>query len=500
MVIQCVVFKCSNRQGSKAKEKGVSFFRFPKDRRKRAAWIKTINRNNWAPNEYSRVCSELFVDSWHSDDPTDINYRPTLFSYKTREPSETQAAREERHSKRNLLQEINETDRTERLLMQKHHDFSLYSHSYYTSQPDCLQDINNNNDENMILDDVDIKTLKDEGVQCDPDPLLQENLALKKELDDLKRERSRYIWNVEKIANDDAKTKFYTGLPSFAVFMWLFNSMRPKAERMRYWIGSNTYLTADRQRKSKGSLELVDQLLAVLLRLRLGLFTSDIAHRFGISESTFSKYFATWISLLACELKSLNPFPARDIIDRTMPLSFKSKYSSVRVILDCTELFIQKSSSLVNQSMTFSNYKHHTTVKFLVGITPSGVISFVSEGWPGKVSDRELTINSGIIDLLDENDSVMADKGFTIRDLLENKKCNLNIPPFRGACPQFSTDEVFKTQEIASLRIHVERSIGRVKNFHILDGVMPITLQPLVTKIFQVICWLTNLDVPLITN
>lgn len=47
--------------------------------------------------------------------------------------------------------------------MQKHHDFSLYSHSYYTSQPDCLQDINNNNDENMILDDVDIKTLKDEG-------------------------------------------------------------------------------------------------------------------------------------------------------------------------------------------------------------------------------------------------------------------------------------------------------------------------------------------------
>ena len=76
----------------------------------------------------------------------------------------------------------------------------------------------------------------------------------------------------------------------------------------------------------------------------------------------------------------------------------------------------------------------------------------------------------------------------------------MNIPPFRGACPQFSTNEVFETQEIASLRIHVERSIGRVKNFHILDGVMPITLQPLVTKIFQVICWLTNLDVPLITN
>lgn len=56
----------------------------------------------------------------------------------------------------------------------------------------------------------------------------------------------------------------------------------------------------------------------------------------------------------------------------------------------------------------------------------------------------------------------MADKGFTIRDVLLKKNCQLNIPPFRGSAPQFSTDEIFDTQEIASLRIHVERSIGRM--------------------------------------
>lgn len=150
--------------------------------------------------------------------------------------------------------------------------------------------------------------------------------------------------------------------------------------------------------------------------------------------------------------------------------------------------------------MTFSNYKHHTTVKFLVGITPSGVISFVSEDWPGKTSDRELTISSGLIDLLDENDSVMADKGFTIRDVLLKKNCQLNIPPFRGSAPQFSTDEIFDTQEIATLRIHVKRSIGRIKRFHIFDGVMPLTLKSLLTKIFQVVCWLTNLDVSMVNN
>ena len=75
----------------------------------------------------------------------------------------------------------------------------------------------------------------------------------------------------------------------------------------------------------------------------------------------------------------LNPFPARDVINRIMSSVFKMKYPSVRVIIDCTEVFIQRSTSLINQSLTFSNYKHRTTIKFLLGITPSGVISFVSE-------------------------------------------------------------------------------------------------------------------------
>ncbi|XP_022345962.2 uncharacterized protein LOC111138337 [Crassostrea virginica] len=503
MVIQCVIYQCSNRQGENARSKGISFFRFPKDNKKRKAWIRAINRDDWVPSEYSRVCSEHFVGGWHSEDVEDENYRPTIFHYKEKPRSDNDIAREERKCRRNLQHEMNETETRGKLLMQQHHEFSMYSHSY-CRMPSELDAENNNKSastsDDVDVDDVDIKTWKDQGVQCDPDPLLKENLALRKELENLKSESDKYTWSVKKITNDDVKTKFYTGLPSFAVFMWLFNFLRPKAERMRYWVGSNTEQDTDRQRTSKGSLELVDQMFAVLIRLKLGLFTSDIADRFHISESTFSKYFSTWISFLFYELKSLNPFPTRDIVNRTMPLSFKSKYSSVRVILDCTELFIQRPSSLVNQSLMFSNYKHHSTVKFLVGITPSGVISFVSEGWPGKISDRELTINSGILDLLEENDSVMADKGFTIRDLLEKKKCKLNIPPFRGPCPQFSPDEVFETQEIASLRIHVERSIGRVKNFHILDGVMPLTMQPLASKIFQVICWLTNFDVPLVNN
>jgi hypothetical protein len=178
-----------------------------------------------------------------------------------------------------------------------------------------------------------------------------------------------------------------------------------------------------------------------------------------------------------------------------MPSCFHC-FPNLRVILDCTEIFVQKSSSLVNQNLSFS----HSTTKFLIGITPSGVISLVSEGFGGRVSDRQMIEKSILLDLLEEGDGVMADKGFTIADMLEKKGCTLNIPPFRSSTSQFSSQDVIKTQEIAKLRIHVERAIGRVKNFHIFDGVLPISLAPLVTQMFTVCCWITNLDVPLVEN
>lgn len=104
------------------------------------------------------------------------------------------------------------------------------------------------------------------------------------------------------------------------------------------------------------------------------------------------------------------------------------------------------------------------------------------------------------MDLIDQLfDVLIRFVGLLTSDRLK-KNCQLNIPPFRGSAPQFSTDEIFDSQEIASLRIHVERSIGRIKRFHIFDGVMPLTLKPLLTKIFQVVYWLTNLDVAMVNK
>ena len=69
----------------------------------------------------------------------------------------------------------------------------------------------------------------------------------------------------------------------------------------------------------------------------------------------------------------------------------------VAVILDCFEIFIERPSNLFARACTWSSYKHHNTVKVLLGTTPQGVISYVSGTWGGRVSDKYITEHCGIL-------------------------------------------------------------------------------------------------------
>uniref|UniRef100_A0AAV2MQM7 DDE Tnp4 domain-containing protein n=1 Tax=Knipowitschia caucasica TaxID=637954 RepID=A0AAV2MQM7_KNICA len=49
---------------------------------------------------------------------------------------------------------------------------------------------------------------------------------------------------------------------------------------------------------------------------------------------------------------------------------------------------------------------------------------FISEGYAGRSSDKYITMNSGFLEALRPGDEVMADRGFTIRDLLHERRVN----------------------------------------------------------------------------
>jgi len=99
-----------------------------------------------------------------------------------------------------------------------------------------------------------------------------------------------------------------------------------------------------------------------------------------------------------------------------MPKCFQELYPATRVIVDATEVFVKIPALPEIQQMTFSSYKNHNTFKALVGISPGGVITFVSKLYPGSINDQMLTKKSGLLELLEKGDSVMADRGFIIQD------------------------------------------------------------------------------------
>ena len=104
----------------------------------------------------------------------------------------------------------------------------------------------------------------------------------------------------------------------------------------------------------------------------------------------------------------------------------------------------------------------------------------------------------GILQLLEEGDSVMADCGFEIQDLLAPRKVYLNIPPFMRSKDQLNPDEENETREITSVCIHIERAIERVKSCNILEQILPNSMSQYIGKIWKVCCLLANFKWPLV--
>ena len=80
-----------------------------------------------------------------------------------------------------------------------------------------------------------------------------------------------------------------------------------------------------------------------------------------------------------------------------------------------------------------------------------------------------------------------------IRGELALKGATLNIPPFTMG-KQMCSAATTKTRRIAHARIHVERAIGRLKNFAILQGTLPLRMKSQLDNVVKVCTILCNLE------
>ena len=117
-----------------------------------------------------------------------------------------------------------------------------------------------------------------------------------------------------------------------------------------------------------------------------------------------------------------------------------------------------------------------------------------------------LAEHSGIIDKSLPGDLVLADRGFTIQELLMSRHVNIAIPAFTRGKEQLDPIHIEKTTGIANVRIHVERIIVLLRRkYTILGGILPIDFLmctpngsqevsvPLTDRVLNVCCALVNL-------
>lgn len=118
----------------------------------------------------------------------------------------------------------------------------------------------------------------------------------------------------------------------------------------------------------------------------------------------------------------------------------------------------------------------YTYISF-AGCTPNGAVSFVSDLFEGSISDRENVAKSRLLDLLKDGDLVLADRGFTIKDMTDEINVHLNITAFLKGRDRLTAEEEIQTKIIARQRIYVEHVVGRIKNFRLLTKTIPLTMQ-----------------------
>ena len=516
----CSVPLCSNRSGTDIDR---HFHRFPSQEDRRKAWIQAVRRvvgETFTITSNTRVCSAHFREQDYRDDGRfrggsrqmvrlHKNAVPSVFAWKA--PTTASLARDARAQTRQVKKVMSVSVESSAQIVpgcaaspaapgcESTAATAADSAIEVPCTPPRTPAPSLDHDYQLLLPKV-----GDPEVARRMEQLQQENDSLRS---DLRKLKSCSV-SLAALKGDDEKFKHFTGLPNYAVFRALLRYLTRKAKRLVWWRGSQTAQAVRKYRSGTAArrlgrpkimrLSLEQQFFLVLRRLRTAASVVELSHSAGIPRSQFSKMFTTWINFLDFELRALHKLPEHD--PRIVIKSFLP-FPRTRIIIDCTEVYTKRPSGLRSRKQLFSNYKHHNTVKFLVGISPSGAINFVSNMWGGRASDQLITRECGLLDLLKPGQAVMADRGFALEEDLTARGIQLLIPSFLGSHrTQLSAAEVTSSRRIAEARVHVERAIQRIKEFEILCGEVDLSMLHVLEQCFSVCSWLTNFQAPIVSD
>ncbi|XP_060592044.1 uncharacterized protein LOC132746808 [Ruditapes philippinarum] len=477
MVIKCSIFGCVNR---KDRENDLHYYRIPKvitrqgleceklssDRQR--VWLARIGQDFTNKNmDNVRVCSAHFVsgEKAYLHDHLNPDWAPSvnLGGRPASTPVNTNRFQRQVSRKRRLVEfELPE-------------ETNLVDDHVYSKAIEHV-DVEEENTGVSVQTDLDAPLMHAHFEEIQK--LRSEKCELELTVNSLDK------FDVEFFRGNDDRVKHLTGLPSFLMIQLLFEFIEP-------YLPNCVVL-------SKFKL-----MTMTLMKLRMNLSNIFLSYVFGINQSSVSRLFIKTIDVMFKRMKKLIKWPERETLRKTMPMEFRKYFGNkCAVIIDCFKVFIEKPTGLKARAQTWSSYKHHHTIKYLIGITPQGSVSYISDGWGGRVSDKHITENSGFLSKLLPGDLVLADRGFDVKESVGSVCAEVKIPAFTKGKDQLSALDIESTRKLAHCRIHVERVIGSVRQkYTILNGCLPINFlmtkdsEGITTmdKVVTVACGLVNL-------
>ena len=252
------------------------------------------------------------------------------------------------------------------------------------------------------------------------------------------------------------------------------------------------------------SLAMKERIVLTLSKLYSNLHFEVLSICFGVSTDVLEQCFRSTIPLLALVLKPCVPWLSRQENLMTMPECF-NQFRDTRLILDCIEIPVESPNCLRCLNQMYSHLRELSAVKILVGLSPSGLITFLSKSYGNQATCEKILGESDLIHgkLLEPfKDAVITDKGLCIENCCEVN--NINIHSFKHFNYSLKrlkiTSDAKCHAEIARAQATRERVLKRMEKFKILSGKLAWYLVPHLDDICTVVSGLVNLNSSIISN
>lgn len=192
------------------------------------------------------------------------------------------------------------------------------------------------------------------------------------------------------------------------------------------------------------------------------------------SDSTHSRIFSAWAVFLSTVFDAIDLSPLPGVVSSLLPRDFwASGFQDTVLLGDCTENWTSSSEIYDISSAIFRSYKNHDTGKTGIWITPYGSLVMCTDTYPGSLTDNDLTLDRGVLDVIKEKGiTVLADKGLGIEDLCHSEGLLHNRPPLKFDA-QYEESDISKNFDVATPRIYNENYIGRMRDWSILNACWP---------------------------